>query len=349
MNGQPPVLSHLSTLADGLRVRMLLVLDGQEFPVSEIGEILQLPQSTVSRHLKTLADDGWVTSRREGTSRLYTLAGEELSDASKALWTVVQQEMIETVAAREDARRRKHVVESRRAKSQAFFSSAAGQWDRLRDELFGQTFHLQGLLGLIDDRWVIADLGCGTGRTSETLAPFVSRIIAIDASEEMLAAASVRLAAHANVDLRQGALEAVPLPNASVDAAHIGMVLHHVADPGKVLHEAARVLKPGGRLLITDMVAHDRDEYRQQMGHVWLGFSEKQIARYLSAARFTDLRITALPPDPRAKGPALFAAVARRDAAVIASSTETIDSTESVESIESKSESLERQHVLTEK
>ena len=316
MNGHPPVLSHLSTLADGLRVRMLLVLEGQELPVSEIGEILQLPQSTVSRHLKTLADDGWVTSRREGTSRLYTLAGEELSDASKALWTVVQQEMIETAAAREDARRRKHVVESRRAKSQAFFSSAAGQWDRLRDELFGQTFHLQGLLSLIDDRWVIADLGCGTGRTSETLAPFVSRIIAIDASEEMLAAARERLAAHANVDLRQGALEAVPLPNASVDAAHIGMVLHHVADPGKVLHEAARVLKPGGRLLITDMVAHDRDEYRQQMGHVWLGFSEKQIARYLNAAHFTDTRITALPPDPRAKGPALFVAVARRDTTV---------------------------------
>src|SRR5690349_24778890 len=113
----------MAALADPIRCRMLLPLERHELTVNEICSVLQLPQSTVSRHLKTLADDGWVTSRREGTSRLYTLAGEELSDASKALWTVVQQEMVETAAAREDARRRKHVVESRRAKSQAFFSS----------------------------------------------------------------------------------------------------------------------------------------------------------------------------------------------------------------------------------
>lgn len=312
MNGASPVLTHLATLADALRVRMLLVLEGQELPVSELCEVLQLPQSTVSRHLKTLADDGWVTSRREGTSRLYSLASEELTEASGALWSVVRQTMATTATAREDGRRRKAVVEARRAKSQAFFSTAAGQWDRLRDELFGQTFHLQGLLGLIDDRWVVADLGCGTGRTTEILAPFVSRVIAIDGSEEMLAAARTRLAGHANVDLRCGTLEAVPLPDAAVDAAHIGLVLHHVPDPGKVLTEAARVLKPGGRLLIADMVAHDRDEYRQQMGHVWLGFSEKQIARALQAAQFIDIRVTPLPPDPRAKGPTLFIATARR-------------------------------------
>jgi ubiquinone/menaquinone biosynthesis C-methylase UbiE/DNA-binding MarR family transcriptional regulator len=312
MNDSTPVLGHLATLADALRSRMLLVLEGQELPVSEVCEILQLPQSTVSRHLKTLADDGWVTSRREGTSRFYTLATDELSEPSRALWSVVREQIASTAAAKQDARRRKHVVDARRAKSQAFFSSAAGQWDRLRDELFGQTFHIHGLLGLIDDRWVVADLGCGTGRTTEILAPFVSSVIAIDASEEMLTAARGRLAGHTNVDLRGGALEAVPLPDASVDAAHIGLVLHHVADPGKVLIEAARVVKPGGRLLLTDMMAHDREEYRQQMGHVWLGFSEKQIARYLAAAHFTNVRLTPLPPDPRAKGPTLFVAVARR-------------------------------------
>lgn len=319
MNERTPVFSHLSTLADALRVRLLLVLEGQELPVSEICEVLQLPQATVSRHLKTLADDGWVTSRREGTSRLYTLASDELSEPSRALWTIVRAQTVSTAAAEQDARRRKRVVEARRTKSQAFFSSAAGQWDRLRDDLFGQTFHVHGLLGLIDDRWIVADLGCGTGRTTEALAPFVSRVIAIDASEEMLSAARTRLAAQTNVDLRHGALEAVPLPDASVDAAFIGLVLHHIADPGKVLREAARVLKPGGRLLIADMVAHDREDYRQQMGHVWLGFSEKQVARYLAAADFTDVRVTPLPPDPRAKGPTLFVAVARNQSSALIS------------------------------
>jgi ubiquinone/menaquinone biosynthesis C-methylase UbiE/DNA-binding transcriptional ArsR family regulator len=308
-----PVFGHLTTLSDPLRVRLLLVLEGQELPVSELCEVLQLPQSTVSRHLKTLADDSWVASRRDGTSRLYSLMLDDLSTASRGLWLLVRDQMADTPAARQDARRLAAVLDARRAKSQAFFSSAAGQWDRLRDELFGQTFHLHGLLGFVDDRWTVADLGSGTGRTAEVLAPFVSKVIAIDASEEMLAAARARLAPHANVDVRQGTLEALPLADASVDAAHLGLVLHHLADPATVLAEAARVLRPNGRLLITDMLPHDRDEYRQQMGHVWLGFSESQLARYLRAAQFIGLRVRALPPDPRAKGPTLFVASARRE------------------------------------
>jgi ubiquinone/menaquinone biosynthesis C-methylase UbiE/DNA-binding transcriptional ArsR family regulator len=308
-----PVFGHLTTLSDPLRVRLLLVLEGQELPVSELCDVLQLPQSTVSRHLKTLADDAWVASRREGTSRLYSLMPDDLSSASRGLWALVREQMAETPAARQDARRLAAVLDGRRAKSQAFFSSAAGQWDRLRDDLFGQTFHLHGLLGFLDDRWTVADLGCGTGRTADVLAPFVTRVIAIDASEEMLAAARERLAAHHNVEVRHGTLEALPLEDASVDAAHLGLVLHHIADPATVLGEAARVLRPGGRLLITDMLPHDRDDYRQQMGHVWLGFSEPQLARYLRAAQFTGLRVRALPPDPRAKGPTLFVASARRE------------------------------------
>jgi ubiquinone/menaquinone biosynthesis C-methylase UbiE len=128
----------------------------------------------------------------------------------------------------------------------------------------------------------------------------------------MLRAARARLAPHANVTVESGTLEALPLADASVDAAYLTLVLHHVSDPAAVLSEAARILKPGGRVVITDMAPHDREEYRQQMGHVWLGFSEKKLAQFVTAAHLADLRIVPLTADAKARGPALFTAVALR-------------------------------------
>jgi SAM-dependent methyltransferase/DNA-binding HxlR family transcriptional regulator len=299
----PPVLTNLATLADPLRVRLLVVLERHELAVSELCEVLQLPQSTVSRHLKTLADDGWVSSRRDGTSRLYSLAEEGRSPTSRQIWRLVRSQVAATPAAQQDVRRLGSVLAARSNTSQRFFSNAAGQWDRLRDDLFGSVFQAQSLFALLDPALIVADLGCGTGRTSELLAPHVAEVVAIDASAEMLETARTRLAPFAN---------ALPLEDASVDAACLTLVLHHVSDPGAVLAEAARVLRPGGRLVVTDMLPHDREEYRQQMGHVWLGFSEAQLTRYASAAGLSPMRFVALSPEPRAKGPGLFMAVAAR-------------------------------------
>jgi ArsR family transcriptional regulator len=305
-----PVLTNLATLADPVRVRLLVVLERHELAVSELCEVLQLPQSTVSRHLKTLADDGWVTSRREGTSRLYSLSDDDGSETSRQLWRLVRTQVAATPAAQQDDRRLGGVLAARRDTSQAFFSSAAGQWDRLRDDLFGSAFQSHSLFALIDPGLVVADLGCGTGRMSEMLAPYVARVIAIDASPEMLRTARARLAAQPNALVEAGTLESLPLEDASVDAACLTLVLHHVSDPGAVLAEAARVIRPGGRLIVTDMLPHDREEYRQQVGHVWLGFSDAQLGRYASAAGFAATRVVPLQPEPRAKGPALFIAVA---------------------------------------
>jgi ArsR family transcriptional regulator len=108
------------------------------------------------------------------------------------------------------------------------------------------------------------------------------------------------------VDLRLGTLEALPIDHDQLDIAMLGLVLHHVPDPGVALAEAARVLKPGGRMLIIDMLPHDRVEYQQQMGHVWLGFPERQLRKWLAAAGFDHIRCTALPIEDAAKGPALF-------------------------------------------
>ncbi|MBI3493521.1 MAG: metalloregulator ArsR/SmtB family transcription factor [Acidobacteria bacterium] len=304
---------HLSALADTTRSRILLLLDRHELTVTELCAVLQLPQSTVSRHLKALADSGWIASRAEATSNLYSMTRAELDPAARRLWLLVREHVGPTPSAAHDQRRLHAALAERRTKSQEFFSSSAGQWDRVRDEMFGDRFHLAALAAFAECGWTVGDLGCGTGQVSAALAPFVKRVVAVDASAAMLQAAKRRLQEFDNVDLRRGDLEALlPIDEARLDAATLMLVLHHVPDPARALAEVARVLKPGGRVIIVDMLPHDRESYRQQMGHVWLGFSEEHLRRLLGESGFGDVRIVALPPDARAKGPGLFVATARR-------------------------------------
>src|SRR5215468_6503565 len=302
---------HLASLSDTTRSRILLLLDRQELTVSELCSVIQLPQSTVSRHLKALADGGWVTVRAEGTSNIYAIT-RNLDSAARRLWLLVREHIGPTAAATQDLRRLQSTLAERRTKSQEFFSSSAGQWDRLRDELYGERFHLGALAALANSEWMVGDLGCGTGETSATLAPFVNHIIAVDASAAMLQAARKRLQSFDNVDLRRGDLEALPIDDGRLDAATMMLVLHYVPEPERALSEVARVLKPGGRLILVDMLPHDRDSYRQQMGHVWLGFSEEQMTRLLVDAGFGKTRMVPLVPDARAKGPGLFVATGEK-------------------------------------
>jgi ubiquinone/menaquinone biosynthesis C-methylase UbiE/DNA-binding transcriptional ArsR family regulator len=307
-----PFFDRLSALADPTRSRLLLLLDRHELTVSELCAVLQLPQSTVSRHLKTLADEGWVTARAEGTSRRYAMPGAALDSGARRLWNLVRDQVSTTPSARHDLSRAEQVLLERRSTSQAFFSSSAGQWDKLRTELYGSRADLTPLAALLDPAWTVADLGCGTGQTSAALAPFVGRVIAVDESSAMLAAARRRLAEHDNVEVRSGRLESLPMEEASLSAAILSLVLHFVVDPSAVIAEAGRVLRGGGRLLIVDMLPHEREEYRATMGHLWLGFDEGQVTAWLEDAGFTDVRVVALPPDPQAKGPGLFTARAVR-------------------------------------
>lgn len=306
------LLDSFSALADATRCRMLWLLDRHELTVGELCAVLQLPQSTVSRHLKTLADAGWVTSRRDGTSRYYALAMGKAIAGQTELWELTRAQLAGRPGVEQDARRLAQVLARRGEASQRFFATSAGEWDRLRDELFGRGVTLHALLALVPSTWTVGDLGCGTGTIVSLLAPHVRSVIGVDASEEMLAAARHRTAAFANVDLRRGALEALPIADASLDAAVMVLVLHHLPSPVPALAEAFRALKPGARLLIVDMTSHDREEYRQQMGHVWLGFSEDQLRRFVEQAGFPALAVHALPPADEAKGPALFVAVAQK-------------------------------------
>jgi len=199
-------------------------------------------------------------------------------------------------------------VQERRTASQAFFSSRAGQWDRVRAELYGSGTEVAPLAALLDPSWIVADLGCGTGQTSAAVAPYVAQVIAVDESSAMLAAARKRLGDLDNVDLRTGRLEDLPIDDASADVAVLSLVLHVVVDPAAVIAESARILRPGGRLLVVDMLPHERDEYRTTMGHLWLGFSDAQLDAWFTGAGLRDMRIVPLAPDPHARGPNLFTA-----------------------------------------
>ena len=309
---QPALLAQMAVLTDPVRARMLRLLESHELTVAELCRVLQLPQSTASRHLKQLAGQQWVISRREGTATLYRLILDELDTDPRKLWLLVREQVHDSRAAQRDDLRLQKVLADRQTKSEAFFQTAAGQWDKVRDELFGNRFDLAAIAGLLDPDWAVGDIGCGTGQISEAVAPFVREVYAVDSSAPMLKAARKRLAAFDHVTIKRGSVESLPIDDAQLDAATCVLVLHHLPDPAAALADIARVLKPGGRLLVVDMLPHDHREYQQTMGHQWLGISESQLTEWLDNTPMELGNIHPLVADTEAKGPALFAAAIHR-------------------------------------
>jgi ubiquinone/menaquinone biosynthesis C-methylase UbiE/DNA-binding MarR family transcriptional regulator len=309
----------LATLSEMVRLRILRLLEAEELSVGEVAKVVQLPQSTVSRHLKVMtegAGGGWLARRAVGPAMLYRLVLDDLSPQARALWITVRGQLEERSSAElaEDSRRLEAVLAERRLDSQAFFGRIAGEWDEVRSRLFGADFTARTLLALLPPTWVVADLGCGTGNASELLAGYVERVIAVDQSDAMLNAARLRLEGLGNVQFAAGALEKLPLADGSVDATVCMLVLHHVVEPLAALREMRRVVRRGrggGVSLVVDMIEHDREEYRQTMGHTHLGFPPARMERMMKDAGFDDARTHILPSDPQARGPGLFLAVGR--------------------------------------
>ncbi len=266
----PPILDRLHALGDESRTRILALLERSELTVTELASVLQLAQPTVSRHLKTLAAEGWVEARADGRNRHYRMA-RDLDAPARELWRIVNGEIRAAGVYALDAERARGVLEERRLRSAEFFARAAERWDEVREELFGASIQLTPLLGLLSADATVADLGAGTGSLSDTVAPFVARVLAVDSSEQMLAAAAHRLDRHHNVELRRGELESLPMSDAEVDVAVIGLVLHYVVDPPAVFAEAHRVLRPGGRLLLldVDLRGDTGPELYTRIRHLW--------------------------------------------------------------------------------
>jgi ArsR family transcriptional regulator len=234
------------------------------------------------------------------------------SPHQKKLWSVAKNHCLPETTSEQDDARLEQVLDSRRSKTQTFFSTAAGRWDRLRNELFGSRLDAWAIAAALNRSWTVGDLGCGTGTISQTLAPWVHRVIAVDASAAMIQSARKRLKDASNVEIRKGELTTLPIDDESLDLAMMGLVLPYLAEPQRVFREAARASRIDGRLVVLDMLAHDRTEYREELGHIWMGFSKAQISEWLTAAGWMLESFVTIPVEPEVKGTPVFVATAVR-------------------------------------
>ena len=317
-DGRPADAGHLielfRTLADPIRLRIVRLLESGPQPggggggdgagtegglsVGELAEILKLPQSTVSRHLKTLTEGALAEARRDGTSTFYRVCERSANDASRLLRQLARAHLEHDALARTDGHRLASVLRKREPAGDAFFGKHAPRWDQLRAQWFGDTFHLEGLLALLDPTWVVADIGTGTGALLPLLAPHVRQMIAVDPSAAMLRGARnrVRELGLENVDICQGAAEHLPFESGSIDVALLALVLAYTSDPAAVLKEIRRVLRPGGLVLIMDLQPHGVELFRQKLNHRWMGFSQENLASWLEGAGFSNIRWHPLSP-----------------------------------------------------
>jgi ubiquinone/menaquinone biosynthesis C-methylase UbiE/DNA-binding transcriptional ArsR family regulator len=307
------LVESLEALADPTRLRLLRLLERHELGVAALCDVLQLPQSTVSRHLKVLSDQGWLAGRSQGTTRLYRMHGEP-GPAARRLWLLSRDQTDAWPTARQDRLRLGRRLSRQTQPAEAFFAGAAGQWDRLRDEAYGRAFTQSALLGLLPREWAVADLGCGTGHAAAALAPHVARVVGVDQSAAMLKAARKRTAGMGNVELRSGRLEALPLDDGSCDGALLLLALTYVGEPAMAVSEMTRILRPGGRAVVVDLLRHDRDDFRRRMGQEGFGFEPEELKTMLETAGLDGVACRELAPEPGAKGPALLLAVASRPA-----------------------------------
>lgn len=302
-----PLMGWMESLGDSKRLRLLRLLERRELGVAELCDILQQPQSTISRHLKLLAEKRWIRSRRHGTAHLYQMVLDELDPAARRLWLLARERTESWNDARQDALRLEHCLNQRQSRGERFFAESADHWDGLRAELYGRLFIESAIASLLPSEMVIADLGCGTGAMAEVLSRRVRKVIGVDHSPEMLKAARRRTASRSNVELRRGELRGIPIEDAACDAAMLILVLTYVPDIASALRETARILKPNGTVVIVDLLPHERVDFQRRMGQVAPGLDQEQLKAGMQEAGL-QAETRALPPEPNVKGPALFLA-----------------------------------------
>jgi len=276
------VLAALRAAAEPSRIRLLALCARSELTVTQLTQVLGQSQPGVSRHLKLLCDAGLLDRFREGSSVFYRLADGPLSQGILALLPT-HDSMLSL-----DQSRLAEIERERERSAAAYFAANAHQWDELRALHVPDKEVEQRLLAILDLSSVkdFLDIGTGTGRMIEVIGPHVERGIGIDRSRDMLAVARLRLdrANLRNCSARQGDMYALPFAAPCFDLVLLHQVLHYADRPGDVILEAARVLRPGGRLVIVDMAPHELESLREAHAHRRLGFSESEVNDWLGQA-----------------------------------------------------------------
>lgn len=274
----------LKALADPTRLRILAAVAEEELTVGEIQEIVKSVQSSVSRNLAILRDAGLVQDRRAGTSVYFSLRND-LAQPSRQLFDSLSRRFGELPEVKEDQKRLRQCRQRRIRRSRGYFEAIAGDWERIRKSYFDDRVSSLALEKLVPPSLIVADIGCGTGSLSFELARLAKNVVAIDLSREMLRQARL-LAKHkaiANVEFRQGDAEHLALADDSVDATFCVMVLHFLANPESAIGELCRITRPGGCVIVLDLVAHDQEWMREEMAHRWLGFHRSSIEEWFRA------------------------------------------------------------------
>jgi ArsR family transcriptional regulator len=283
----PSILKSLRLLADPNRLRILLLLAAEELSVAELQEILGLGQSTISTQLSQLKTAGLIEDRRAGKNNLYRLQ----VDSEKSLLPLIRQAAAEIPEAASDQAALHLVLRKRQDKSRAFFDEMAGRFGK--EYVPGRSWKglAEALLKLMPPM-VIADLGAGEGTFSLLLAQRAKRVIAVDNSEKMVdyGTALAEKQGVKSLEYRLGDLEAVPIEDNSVDLAFFSQSLHHALHPERAIAEAWRILKPGGRIAVLDLVKHRFEEARDLYADLWLGFTEVELEALLQRPGFANVQ-----------------------------------------------------------
>jgi ubiquinone/menaquinone biosynthesis C-methylase UbiE/biotin operon repressor len=284
------ILKNLRLLADPSRLRILLLVEREELSVAELQEILGMGQSRISTHLAQLKQAGLVEDRRNGKSILYRLKPGAQSNGFVQMLGVLRQAAAEIPEAEQDSDALRLALRRRQDKMRAYFDELAGKFGR--NYVPGRSWQglAETLLTLMPPM-VIADLGAGEGTFSQLLARRSKKVIAVDNSDKMVEYGRELARKHGvkNLEYRKGDLEAVPIRDAAVDLAFFSQALHHAQHPERAVAEALRILKPGGRIVVLDLLRHNYEEARELYADLWLGFTEVELTRFLRQAGFKNI------------------------------------------------------------